>query len=41
VLRQQLHSSTMRLLPRLEAEQKSGVNWYFLFRQSPYIGNTI
>jgi AcrR family transcriptional regulator len=35
VLRQQLHSSTMRLLSRLEADRKSGAIWYVLFRQSP------
>jgi hypothetical protein len=37
VLRQQLHSSTMRLLSRLEADRKSGAIWYVLFRQSPYM----
>jgi hypothetical protein len=37
VLRQQLHSSTMRLLSRLEADRKSCAIWYVLFRQSPNV----
>ena len=34
-LRQQLRSSTMRLLARLEDERKVGAIWYINFRQSP------
>lgn len=35
VSRQPLYRSTMRLFPLLEGEQKSGVIWLVLFRQSP------
>ena len=36
-LRRQLHSATMRLLPRLEDERKSCVIARILFRQPPYL----
>jgi hypothetical protein len=37
VLRQPFHSSTMRLLSRLDDERKSGAIWYAIFRQSPQV----